>query len=67
MGDRALGGAKKYEVAIGMPAPLVFDLDKNLFRAGAEHNLMHYLENPPAEVDEDLLPGWRDVQQKSKY
>ncbi len=61
MGDRGVAAVKKYEVGMGMPASLVFDLDKNLFKAGAEHNLLHYLENPPTEVDEDFLPGWRDA------
>jgi uncharacterized protein (DUF169 family) len=61
MGDRAMARAKKYEVAVGMPGSLVFYLDDNLFKSGGEHNLKHYLENPPAEIHEDILPGWRAV------
>jgi uncharacterized protein (DUF169 family) len=61
MGDRGVARAKKYEVAMGMPGKLVFYLDDNLFKSGGEHNLKHYLANPPENVDESMLPGWQNV------
>jgi len=63
MGDRALRCAEKYEVAMGMPAALTFYTDEYLFKSGGEHNLKHYLDNPPdlEKIDESLLPGWTNV------
>jgi uncharacterized protein (DUF169 family) len=63
MGDRALQCVKKYEVAMGMPAPLTFYTDKYLFKSGGDHNLKHYLDHPPDldNINEGLLPGWTNV------
>jgi uncharacterized protein (DUF169 family) len=63
MGDRALRCVEKYEVAMGMPAPLIFYTDKYLFKSGGSHNLKHYLEHPPDKenINESLLPGWTNV------
>jgi uncharacterized protein (DUF169 family) len=61
MGDRGVARAKKYEAAIGIPGKLVFYLNGNLFKAGGEHNLKHYIENPPVKIDENMLPGWQNV------
>jgi hypothetical protein len=36
-------------------------------KAGGEHNLKHYLENPPVQIDENILPGWRNVRNIMKY
>ena len=65
-GDRAYAGAKDYECTIGMPAKLVFYVDKFLFVSGGDHGLAPMLKNPPVKVDEDILPGWRDVRNKLK-
>ena len=67
MGDRAIGRAKNYEVAMGMPGSMVFYLNDNLFLSGGEHNLLHYLQNPPVQIDENMLPGWRNVRNIMKY
>lgn len=63
MGDRALRCVEKYEVAMGMPASLVFYTDEYLFKSGGDHNLKHYLENPPdrENINESMLPGWTNV------
>lgn len=63
MGDRALAGVRKYEVAMGMPVALTFYTDENLFRSGGAHNLQRYLENPPDKenLDESMLPGWKNL------
>jgi uncharacterized protein (DUF169 family) len=63
MGDRALQCVEKYEVAMGMPASLTFYTDKYLFKSGGDHNLKHYLNNPPDmnNINEGLLPGWTNV------
>ena len=63
MGERSVGRAKKYEAAIGMPGWMTFIIDRDLFKAGGEHNLKTNLENPisPDQVDESLLPGWANV------
>jgi uncharacterized protein (DUF169 family) len=63
MGDRALRCVEKYEVAMGMPAVLAFYSDKYLFKSGGDHNLKHYLDNPPDKenINESMLPGWANV------
>jgi uncharacterized protein (DUF169 family) len=63
MGDRALRCVEKYEVAMGMSADLTFYTDKYLFKSGGDHNLKHYLDNPPdlENIDESMLPGWTNV------
>ncbi|MGC8491680.1 MAG: DUF169 domain-containing protein [Syntrophobacteraceae bacterium] len=66
LGDRAFGGANKYEVGMGMPGSMIFYMDKHLHKAGGEHNLLEYLKNPPVDVDEDTLPGWRLVRDHMK-
>jgi len=69
-GERAWGRVKDYEVGIGMPASLVFYLDKYLHSPGAKNKgttVAEAIKNPPAYVDEDTLPGWRDIKNMMKY
>jgi hypothetical protein len=69
-GDRAFGRIKMNEEAIGMPASLSFYLDKYLYKPGVKNkgfNLAEVINNPPAVVDEDTLPGWRDIKNIMKY
>jgi hypothetical protein len=69
-GDRAFARVKQYEEAIGMPASLAFYLDKYLYQPGVKNNgfnLAEVIKNPPAVVDEDTLPGWRDIKNIMKY
>jgi hypothetical protein len=69
-GERVWGRVKKDEEAIGMPASLAFYLDEYLHKPGAKNNgvtLVEMMKNPPAYVDEDTLPGWRDVKNMMKY
>ena len=69
-GDRGFARVKDYEEAIGMPASLTFYLDENLYKPGAKNNgvtVPELMKNPPAVVDEDTLPGWRDIKNMMKY
>jgi hypothetical protein len=69
-GDRAFGRIKINEVAIGMPASLGFYLDEYLYKPGIKNsgfNLAEVINNPPAVVDEDTLPGWRDIKNMMEY
>jgi uncharacterized protein (DUF169 family) len=66
-GERVLAHVENYEVAIGMPGSMVFYLDKYLFKAGGEHNVPYHFQNPPKQVDEDWLPGWRFVRDRTKH
>jgi hypothetical protein len=53
-----------------MPASLAFYLDEYLYKPGAKNNgttLSELIKNPPAVVDEDTLPGWRDIKNMMKY
>jgi uncharacterized protein (DUF169 family) len=66
-GDRAFGGTKKYETAIGMPGFLVFYLDEYLYKTGGDDfDLKELCTNPLAEVTVDSFPGWRDVYEVMK-
>lgn len=69
-GDRSFARVKKNEEAIGLPAYLVFHLDEYLHRPGAKNSgttISELIKNPPAVVDEDTLPGWRDIKNMMKY
>jgi len=69
-GDRGFSRVKQYEIAIGMPASLAFYLDKYLYKPGEKNNgntVSKLIQNPPAVVDEDTLPGWRDIKNIMKY
>lgn len=69
-GERAWGRVKKDEVAIGMPASLAFYLDKYLHSPGAKNKgttVAELIKIQPTYVDEDTLPGWRDVKNIMKY
>jgi hypothetical protein len=69
-GDRAFARVKKDEEAIGMPASLAFYLDEQLNKPGAKNDgttIAELIKNPPAVVDEDTLPGWRDIKNIMKH
>jgi uncharacterized protein (DUF169 family) len=69
-GERAFARVKKVEEAIGMPASLAFYLDEYLHKPGVKNNgfnLAEVIKNPPVVVDEDTLPGWRDIKNMMKY
>jgi hypothetical protein len=53
-----------------MPASLGFYLDEYLYKPGIKNsgfNLAEVINNPPAVVDEDTLPGWRDIKNMMEY
>jgi uncharacterized protein (DUF169 family) len=66
-GERVFARLKDYEVVMGMPGAMAFYVDEYLYTAGGEHNLTVMMKNPPQEVNEDVLQGWRDVRNKMKY
>jgi uncharacterized protein (DUF169 family) len=69
-GDRIFGRVKDYEQAIGMPASLAFYVDKYLYKPGAKNKgttIQELIKNPPAVIDEDILPGWRDIKNMMKF
>jgi uncharacterized protein (DUF169 family) len=69
-GARAFSRVKPNEEAIGMPASFAFYLDEYLFKPGAKNDgttVSELIKNPPAEVDEDTLPGWRHIRNIMKY
>lgn len=69
-GERVFARVKKDEEAIGMPASLAFYLDEYLYKPGANNNgttVSELIKNPPDVVDEDTLPGWRDIKNMMKY
>jgi uncharacterized protein (DUF169 family) len=66
-GCRVFGGTKNYEVGLGIPGKLLFYVDENLFKAGSEHSLNEMLKTQHNDVNEDILPGWRDIRNIMKY
>jgi uncharacterized protein (DUF169 family) len=70
LGDRAFARPKDDEVVIGMLAHMAFDIDKYLFKPGEKNNgtTVRALFAQSFEiVDEDTLPGWRDIRNIMKY
>jgi hypothetical protein len=66
-GERVFARLKDYEMIMGMPGKLAFYVDEYLYAAGGEHNLKAMMSKSYKEVNEDILPGWRDVRNKMKY
>ena len=70
LGDRAFTRVKDDELVIGMLAHVAFDLDKYLFKPGEKDNGLTaraLLARSHELVDEDTLPGWRDIRSIMKY
>jgi len=69
-GDRAFTRVKDDEEVIGMLGHMAFHLDRNLFRPGEKNNgtnIRALLARSHEVVDEDTLPGWRDIRNIMKY
>ena len=59
-GDRAFAGISEHEMAVGMPAGLVFYTLENLFKTGGIMNLGYPASRlMPADLDENLTPGFK--------
>jgi uncharacterized protein (DUF169 family) len=70
VGDRSFARVKDDEEVIGMPGKMAFHLDKYLFKPGEKNNgttICALMEQPHEVVDEDTLPGWRDIKNMMKY
>ena len=53
-----------------MPASLAFYLVEHLYKPGAKNDgttIAELTKKPPAVVDEDTLPGWRDIKNMMKH
>lgn len=64
-GDRTFSGTYDYEVAIGMPGELIFDVDKYLFVGGGRQNMgMPIKTLLPRRIPESLTPGFKFMRQQ---
>jgi len=65
MGDRAFSGAYDYEIAIGIPAELVFTVADNLFLAGGRQNMGQPVKTLlPMGLTEKITPGFQYLRDK---
>lgn len=64
-GDRSFAGISEHEMAVGMPAKLIFYTLENLFKTGGEMNV-GYPSTPllPMDLDENLTPGFKFMREK---
>jgi uncharacterized protein (DUF169 family) len=69
-GDRAFSGTTEDEVAMGLPAELLFYVAEHLFKHGGPFNLGSPIHSIlPGHLDENILPGWvflKDKIEKNK-
>ena len=64
-GDRMLAGTYDHEIAIGLPADLVFTVVENLFATGGHMNMGQPVRTLFAQdLTEDITPGFRFMQEK---
>jgi len=65
MGDRTFSGVYDYEIAIGMPAKLLFTAAENLFKSGGRLNLGNPVRTLLATgITENITPGFKYVREK---
>lgn len=65
MGDRAFSGIYDYEIAIGVPGKLVFDVSANLFLTGGPLNIGQPVKTLlPQSLTENITPGFKFMQEK---
>lgn len=64
-GDRSFAGISEHEMAVGMPADLIFYTLENLFKTGGIMNI-GYPANfaTPMDLDENLTPGFKFIREK---
>ncbi len=64
-GDRAFAGISEHELAIGIPADLIFYVIKNLFKTGHFMNLNYPIRTLiPMHLNEDITPGFKFLRDK---
>ncbi|MBL7209371.1 MAG: hypothetical protein ISS52_04670 [Dehalococcoidia bacterium] len=65
MGDRAFSGTYDYEVAIGLPASLLFLVVEHLFLSGGRLNMGQPVRTLlPMGLTEAITPGFKFVREK---
>jgi uncharacterized protein (DUF169 family) len=65
MGDRSFAGIGDNELAIGMPAHMVFVLQENLFKSGGKMNIGYPAKTLlPMDLTESITPGFQFLRQK---
>ena len=65
MGDRAFSGVYDYEIAIGFPGGLVFDVAENLFLTGGRLNMGQPVKTLlPQSLTENITPGFKFMRNK---
>jgi hypothetical protein len=65
MGDRTFSGVYDYEIAIGIPANLLFVTVQNLLKSGGRLNLGSPVRTLlPTGITENITPGFKYMRQK---
>jgi uncharacterized protein (DUF169 family) len=65
MGDRTFSGIYDYEIAIGIPAGLLFTAVEYLFKSGGRLNLGNPVKTLlPTGITESITPGFKYMRQK---
>ena len=65
MGDRTFSGVYDYEIAIGLPAGLLFIAVENLFKSGGRLNLGNPVRTLlPTGITESITPGFKYMREK---
>jgi hypothetical protein len=65
MGDRTFSGVYDYEIAIGLPAGLLFATVENLFKSGGRLNLGNPVRTLlPTGITESITPGFKFMREK---
>jgi hypothetical protein len=65
-GGRALAAIETHEIAIGMPAELIFYVNENLFKSGGFLNLGFPAKRLLPDLGEEITPGFQFLEEKSK-
>ncbi len=64
-GDRAFSGVFDYEIAIGMPASLIFEVNANMFKTGGRQNMGQPVKTLlPRGIESKLTPGFAFLREK---
>jgi uncharacterized protein (DUF169 family) len=65
MGDRSFAGIGENELAIGMPANMLFELLEDLFKTGGNMNMGYPAKTMlPMDITENITPGFKYLRKK---
>jgi len=65
MGDRSFSGTYDYEIAIGIPAELIFNVERDLFKTGGPLNMGQPAKALlPQSLTESITPGFKYMREK---